>query len=457
MRQSFTLIDRRWQTSVRFHVAVCFGLLAFAVVGCAPGGAGSPAAGSAGDSENSAGQSAEALETLTAELLVIEQQPWAKIVRSQGNLIADEQAVVGAKVAGRVATVHVDLGDFVSAETPLVTLDQGELELKVAQAAALLEQARSAVGLAPERPVSELDPEKSPPVRQEKALWRESQNTLQRARQLYSEKAFSRGELEQAEAAEQVASARYAASLNSVSEKIALIGVRQTELNLAEQFRRDAVIVAPIDGYVQQRQVAPGSYLAIGQPILVLVSTDPLRFRGTVPERYAQQLRGGQAVRIHIDSLDGPIETTISRISPALDLRSRALIFEALIDNQTLQLKAGLFGEAEIFIDPEARGFVLPASAISEFAGVDKVWKVIDGVASEHAILTGQRRDGRREVLEGLAEGDVILKDASQGRIARVLESGTAELETASLETTRLETTRLETTRLETGEQHQLD
>ena len=109
------------------------------------------------------------LATIDAEVVTLELSPWPSVVRSQGSLFADEQTVVGAKVAGRVRDVHVDLGDFVQLGTPLVTLDQEEFELQVAQADAQLQQARSAVGLHKGDRVEDLVPENAAPVRQEKA------------------------------------------------------------------------------------------------------------------------------------------------------------------------------------------------------------------------------------------------------------------------------------------------
>src|SRR5690606_32989464 len=108
------------------------------------------------------------LPVLKAETFVVQQSTWPTIVRCQGTLYADETAAVGARVAGRVAEVHVDLGDAVTAGQPLVSLQTDEFQLLVAQAEAELAQARSAVGLLEGDPVERLIPENSPPVRQER-------------------------------------------------------------------------------------------------------------------------------------------------------------------------------------------------------------------------------------------------------------------------------------------------
>lgn len=361
------------------------------------------------------------LPTIEVDVVTLQPVQWPRIVRSQGSLNADEVTIVGAKVSGRVAEIHVDLGDFVPEGSPLITLDQSEFRLQVAQAEAQLSQARSAVGLKPEDPVSGLKPTNAPPVREAQAQWDEARANLDRARTLLERKAVTTSEIEQLVATERVAQARQASALNSVFEKIALIGVREAELSLARQRLEDVVVRMPFDGLVHQREAAPGAYIHVGDPVATVVRTDPLRFRGTLPERYAQHVVIGQQAELKIESLPEPVSVEIGRISPALNRLNRSLMFEAIVRNPDRQLRAGLFGEADVVIDPEATALIVPGSAIVEFAGAEKVWKVVDGKSAEQAVLTGERRNGRIEILQGLEPGDVILVDGSLGTVARVV------------------------------------
>ncbi len=367
------------------------------------------------------GKKEKQLETMTADVMTVAMVPWVTVVRSQGSLYADEQSVVGSEVAGRVDQVHVDLGDFVSTGDPLVTLAQDDFQLQVEQTAAQLQQARAAVGLRESDSVESLNPENAPPVRQEKAMLAEAQSSLERAASLLKQSAISQGEYDIAAAAAKVAEARYASSLNSVREKIATISVQQAAYSLAKERLDNAIIRAPMDGYIRLRQVAPGTYISVGQAIAVVVRTHPLRFRGTVPERYAQSIEVGQEVQLDIESITPPRTAKITRVSPALDQLSRSLAFEALVDNADHKLRTGLFVEAEVIVDSQATQIAIPDSAVTEFAGAEKVWKVVDGIASEHEITCSSIRDGKRLVTSGLELGEVILSDASKGRIARIV------------------------------------
>lgn len=347
-------------------------------------------------------------------------QTWPLIIRSQGVLVADEVASVGTKVPGSVAKVYVEIGDEIRAGEPLVELDRDEFQLYVDQTEAQLAQARSAVGLQPGQPVESLQAQNSPPVRQEQALWDETKASLTRAKELQSQKVISPAEFDVVVANERVAEARYAGALNAAREKIALIGVRQVEVALARDRLRNSTIVAPFDGFVQQRLVAPGDFVQVGDRVATLVRTNPLRFRGSVPEHHAQSVAVAQEVRLQVEGIVEPLTVRVTRISPALEQASRSLMFEAEVANGDQQFRTGLFAEAEIVVNPQAVALVVPQSAVVEFAGAEKVWKVIDGMAHEQEVLTGQRRSSGIEILSGLSPGDVILSDGSQGSVAQI-------------------------------------
>jgi hypothetical protein len=154
---------------------------------------------------------------------------------------------------------------------------------------------------------------------------------------------------------------------------------------------------------------------------VTLVRTDPIWFRGLLPERYATKLKVGQSLRFSTESIDAPVAAVVTRISPSLELSSRALAFEARVDNPELRFRSGVFATAELVIEPEASAVAIPATAVSQFAGAEKVWKLVEGIAREAEIVSGGRRDGLVEITQGLVVGDVILADASIGKVAKIL------------------------------------
>lgn len=373
----------------------------------------------AGCRANASPQKPDAAATMAApaqvEVVTAELRPWPWVVRVQGSLLADEHAVIGTRVAGRVQQVRVDLGSLVAAGDILATLETEEFDLHVRAAEAQLEQVRVKLGLKPGDGDERLDRTQAPSVVQEAALRNQARANLQRAQSLAPNHIITAEELDQCQADLDVAEARYRSSLNAVEETIASIGLRRAELELAKQARMDAEIRAPFAGCVQQRFAAPGAYMQIGQPIVTLVRTDPLRFRAGVPERQAARLQEGQAATIHVEGLAAPLQGAVSRISPALDVSNRTLTVEIDVPNPGPRLRVGLFAEAAVVVDPEARSLAISGTAVRDFAGVEKVWIVQAGQASERVITTGRRDEEWVEVLTGLAVGDDVVRQPQDG------------------------------------------
>jgi RND family efflux transporter MFP subunit len=253
-------------------------------------------------------------------------------------------------------------------------------------------------------------------------MWDETRARVARMRQLqlHARNTVTQEELDTALAAEGAAEARHAAAINAVLEKIALISVRASERNMAHQRLLDTMVHAPFDGLVRERHVGHGSFVQIGDPIVTLVRTGVVRFRGTMPERHAHRLAIGQDVTIRIESARQPRVAKVTRISPTVDEMSRSLVFEARVDNADGELRTGLFAEADVVVDSASKAIVVPKTAITEFAGAEKVLKFIDGTAKEHIVRTARHGERGVEVIFGLAAGDEILVNAALGPLARV-------------------------------------
>lgn len=348
--------------------------------------------------------------------------PWPTRVRVQGSLIGDEEAIVGAKVAGRVKDIAVDRGTAVQAGQILARLEPEDFDLRVSQAEAQLAQVRAKLGLENGTPDEKLDRLKAPPVMQERALLEEARFLHERGRTLLAQRAGSLEDLQKSEVALRVAEARYATSLNTVDEQIALLGLRKAELALAKQQQADAIIKAPFQGIVQERHVARGVYMEAGHMVVTLVRTHPLRFRAGVPEREAARVRADGDILVYLEGQAEPIAVKVSRVSPALDLGSRSLIIEADVPNPGGRWRAGLFAQADIIVAPDAQALAVPEGAVTEFAGVEKVWVVQEGRAVERRIQTGRRERGLVEILHGLERDNRVLAEAGKGHAGPVTE-----------------------------------
>lgn len=407
MRRTPALLLFGVRRSSSAHWCACACLLLSVFVGCSDSAVTDP-----GPAVN-ASPAAEEPDVHVVEATL---QPWPRIVRAQGTLIEDEYALLGAKVAGRVKKMLVDIGSPVKEGQPVAELDTEDFDLMVQQAEAQVLQARAGVGLKSGVPDDQLDPMKAPPVLQEWAMLEEARYNVDRVKGLVGKGIMTQEEIQARESALRVAEARYASSLNAVQGQIALLKLRRSELALAMQNRLDAVLKAPFVGIIQETHVAPGSYVSVGQPVAALVRTNPLRFRAGIPERTAIGVSVGQPLTLVLEGQPESLKTRISRISPALDVSSRSLIIEADIENPDGNLRTGLFAEAEILVDADQKVLAVPARSIVSFGGVEKVWTVVDSKAQPRQVRTGRRDDKLIEVLSGLEPGELVLTNGELGR-----------------------------------------
>ena len=71
----------------------------------------------------------------------------------------------------------------------------------------------------------------------------------------------------------------------------------------------------------------------------------------------------------------------------------------------------GAFARAEIVSSSNQRALMVPAAAIVTFAGIDRVFTVKDGQASEKRVKTGRHTAAGVEILDGISAGDAVVLD----------------------------------------------
>jgi len=333
----------------------------------------------------------------------------ARTVSATGTLAADDQVVLGTKVAGRLAEIPVDLGTRVRRGQVIGKLDQSDFKLRVDQADAALQQARVRLGLAPTGSDERVDSEQTAIVRQARAVLDEARLTRDRSVKLMEQGLIARAQLDSAEASLQVAEGRYQDALEEVRNRQAIIVQRRSELDLARQQLTDTVILSPLDGAVSLKQASVGEYLAAGAPIATLVRVHPLRLRVPVPEREGASVRAGHAVTLTVEGDPTVYRGRVVRLSPIVQEQNRTLLVEAEVPNERGFLRPGSFARVDIMTEVSQPVVTVPASAIIVFAGVEKVLVVREGKTAEVRVTTGRRLGADVEVVEGLKRGEAVV------------------------------------------------
>jgi RND family efflux transporter MFP subunit len=331
-------------------------------------------------------------------------------VTAPGTLAADEQATLSFKVAGRVSEMKVDLGSQARKGQVIAKLETVDFKVRLQQAEAALQQARVRLGLPPQGDDDRVDPENTSLARQARALLEEARSNRDRTTQLVKQDILSKAELDRVESAFKVADSRYQDALEEVRNRQAVLLQRRSELAIAQQQLVETSLIAPFDGAVRERTASLGEYLNAGAPVATIVRLHPLRLRVETPEREAQGIKVGQSVSVVIEGDNQQSYSgRVARLSPAFQEQSRTLIIEAEVDNQHGRLRPGSFAKAEIQTSVTSNVIMVPAAAIVNFAGIQKVFSVKDNKAVEKSVVVG-RREGDWVVVEGIeANSPVIL------------------------------------------------
>jgi len=333
----------------------------------------------------------------------------ARTVTATGTLAADDQVVLGTKVAGRLAEITVDLGTRVKRGQMIGKLDQSDFKLRVDQAEAALQQARVRIGLPPTGQDERVDAEQTAIVRQARAMLDDARLTRDRSVKLAQQELIARAQLDTAEAGLQVAEGRYQDALEEVRNRQAVIAQRRSELDLARQQLTDTVILSPLDGIVSVKQASVGEYLAAGAPIATMVRVHPLRLRVPVPEREGSGVRVGHAVTLTVEGDPTLYRGRVVRLSPIVHEQNRTLMVEAEVPNERGFLRPGAFARVEIMTEVSQPVVTVPWSSVIVFAGVEKVLLVRQGKTAEVRITTGRRFGEDVEIIDGLKRGDPVV------------------------------------------------
>lgn len=202
--------------------------------------------------------------------------------------------------------------------------------------------------------------------------------------------------------------------------------VAQAALALAEAKLAQTELKAPFSGLIGLRVVSVGDYVKEGADLVNLEAIDPLKVDFRVPEIYLKQVRVGQPIEVALDALPGQNYTgKILALNPLLDAAGRSIVIRAQVSNQDTVLRPGMFARVTLITREEKDALLLPEEALVPQGTEQYVFRVVDGKAVRVRVETGQRRDGKVEILKGVAKDDVVvtagqvrLRDGTQVRVS---------------------------------------
>jgi len=191
----------------------------------------------------------------------------------------------------------------------------------------------------------------------------------------------------------------------------------------------DRVIRAPFSGVVGLSDVAPGSLINPGTPIVSLDDVSVMRVDFDVPDRFMPALRDGLSIVAHPDSYpDMTVAGRIAKLDTRIDEKTRSIKARAELPNRDGRLKPGML--MRVSVEEGVRQVVAAPEAAVLFDADDAFVFVLTKEAPDRtvvvrrAVKTGQRQNGLVEITEGLNPGERIVAEGvnriQDGQVVRV-------------------------------------
>jgi RND family efflux transporter MFP subunit len=295
-----------------------------------------------------------------------------------GNMQANQQTSIYARVDGYIARWYTDIGAHVTAGQVLADIDAPQIDANLRMAEAQLELAEANLKLA--------------------------QTNSVRSQQLFQNSVIAQQELDTVLATEQVQKAtrdNAAAALKSAQDMKAF-----------EQIR------APFAGTITARFIDVGSLVTSGSVTTVhtlfdLVQSDPVRVLVHVPQADISSVKPGTPASITVDEY--PNETfagKIARDAGAFDPTSRTLLLQIDVPNPDGRLFAGMYAHARFSLPSPTAALLVPDNAILIDAKGQRI-VVVDSSNKIHIkpVQLGRDFGTKTEILSGADAQDRVVQN----------------------------------------------
>lgn len=274
-----------------------------------------------------------------------------------GTVRSKTRASIEAKVSGRIEKMLVVLGQRVKAGELLVQLDAREIQARLDQAKAVLEQTRE---------------------------------DRKRFEKLLKSTSVTQQEFDAVVARDRVAEA-------AVREAETLFGY--------------TTVIAPFAGVITRKLADIGDVAAPGRALLELEDPDVLRLESDFPEALMAQVHAGDNLEIRLANATNTLAGTISEISPAADPNSRTFGVKMDLPAGT-SARLGQFGRVAVPTG-QITTVRVPAGAVVVRGQMEIIFASAGGKAQLRLVKTGKRFGNEVEILAGLRAGETIVTDGA--------------------------------------------
>jgi RND family efflux transporter MFP subunit len=312
-------------------------------------------------------------EVRPVRTVVIDPKPIDDDREAVGEIKPRYESDLGFRVAGKVLSRTVDIGDRVKSGEVLARLDEQDFQNKLRSAEADVSSAE--------------------------AVLTEAQGTEDRQKQLIEKAVTTQANLD--------------AAIKNRRAAEAQLQSAKASLNLAQDQLKYVVLMADFDGIVTAVRAENGQVVNAGQMIVRLAKPNDVDAVFNISESAFRGRTTSDPVRIVVNLLSNPeVETfgELREISPVADPKTRTFQVKVTLDKPPPAMRFGSSVRGRLR-ETTAPVVVLPGSALSDKGGKPAVW-VFDQANSEvklTPISVSRFEKDRIVVAEGLTKGQIVV------------------------------------------------
>ena len=244
--------------------------------------------------------------------------------------------------------------------------------------------------------------------------------------------------LERASAAYKLAKADYVRDKTVYDQGIiptAELDAREThmqttkaDLDNARLMLDRCTVKAPMDGVVRRLDAKIGMFLAVGDPIGVMLQIDQVKAVIGIPESDITAVRKLDTVNVSIQALDDQVITGRRYfVSSSPESAARLYRLELALENSGHAILPGMFVRADIVKKTSEKAITIPFYSIISRNNEQYVFVEKDSVVEKRPVKTGIMEGWMVEITEGLKSGENVVveghRDVEDGRKVKVVKT----------------------------------
>lgn len=339
-----------------------------------------------------------------------------------GVVEANETVRVTSEIMGQAKEVKVKDGEEVNKGDILIVLGDEQIKIQVAQAQATLDSVQASYDKIKSGARPQEIKQAESAVLQAKINRDSAEENYLRMKKLFTEKAISEQQYEQAKNQYEIADVQYQSAQESyelviegaAEEDVKSVEaqVRQTKsaLDMAKYQLKNTQVTAPISGKVTSITVSSGEMVSPSIPLLSIIDVSRIFVKVGISEKDISKIKESQTVDLKIDAFpEEKFQGEVVSKGVAVDQISKTLEVKIEILQPEVDIPVGVFARGDILVKTNQDALIISSSALTRKKDGIYVYVIEEGIARQKEVVLGIIQDERVEILDGLSEEEEIV------------------------------------------------